>query len=344
MSNPVERINPPVTFDEIQKGRWSQLPTDDPVVTYWLSEFWDRPITSDLCWEVARLSSAVYVYREISSGWVMAVKFYSVKTGDKAQKYAVHELELTQQAQELFDRSDSWRVINPLAYWSGVLFFEFVQGLTLEDVIAVRHSQPGQLFPCLELTASFLAELHVQGTSQLVLPDFAHWESFARKIVTELYEHGVVKDEPVIRDGLDTLIEKWAQLVLMEDYVPAFSHGDATTSNFVFPPVGGMVAIDWERAGYADPAADFGRLIAEVSHSMNQHGGSVAEAQLVLQHLIDAYCQALPPSWDTDGLLARARFYQAISTLRIARNGWVSRLDRTLLVAQALALLSKLPD
>ena len=38
--------------------------------------------------------------------------------------------------------------------------------------------------------------------------------------------------------------------------------------------------------------------------------------------------------------MKRARFFQASSTLRIARNGWVSRLDRMGLVAQALALLS----
>jgi hypothetical protein len=34
------------------------------------------------------------------------------------------------------------------------------------------------------------------------------------------------------------------------------------------------------------------------------------------------------------------RFYQASSTFRIARNGWLPRLERTDLVAQALALLA----
>jgi hypothetical protein len=38
-------------------------------------------------------------------------------------------------------------------------------------------------------------------------------------------------------------------------------------------------------------------------------------------------------------LIERARFYQASSTLRIARNGWLSRLERSALVVEGMALL-----
>ena len=84
----------------------------------------------------------------------------------------------------------------------------------------------------------------------------------------------------------------------------------------------------------ADPASDMGRLMAEVTHSIHQHGGSVREAQPFIRHLADTYGQALPAGWNVDALIERSRFYRASSTLRIARNGWVSRLDRTALVAQ----------
>ena len=50
---------------------------------------------------------------------------------------------------------------------------------------------------------------------------------------------------------------------------------------------------------------------------------------------------ALNSNWNTELLVYRARFYQATSTLRIARNGWLSRLDRLALILQAFALLSK---
>jgi hypothetical protein len=78
----------------------------------------------------------------------------------------------------------------------------------------------------------------------------------------------------------------------------------------------------------------------EITHSINQHGGSVTEAEPFVRHMVDAYRHALPSSWNGDAVADRARFYWASSTLRIARNGWVSRLDRTALVAQAMALLA----
>lgn len=81
--------------------------------------------------------------------------------------------------------------------------------------------------------------------------------------------------------------------------------------------------------------------MAEITHSINQHGGSVREAQPFIGHMTEAYRQALPADWNADALTERARFYRASSTLRIARNGWVSRLDRTALVAQAMGLLAE---
>jgi aminoglycoside phosphotransferase (APT) family kinase protein len=115
---------------------------------------------------------------------------------------------------------------------------------------------------------------------------------------------------------------------------------DGKPTNFIFPWTGEVVAVDWERLRVADPAADLRRLMAEVTHSIKQHVGSVAEALPFVQRLANAYSQALPDGTDVEALIERARFYQASSTLRIARNGWVSRLDRMGFVAQALALLS----
>jgi hypothetical protein len=41
-----------------------------------------------------------------------------------------------------------------------------------------------------------------------------------------------------------------------------------------------------------------------------------------------------------DTLIERVRFYRASSTLRIARNGWLSRPERSVLVVEAMALLN----
>jgi hypothetical protein len=67
----------------------------------------------------------------------------------------------------------------------------------------------------------------------------------------------------------------------------------------------------------------------------------VREAEPFIRHLVDAYRQGLPADWSADALIDRAIFYRASSTLRIARNGWISRLDRTALVAQAMGLLAQ---
>lgn len=336
-------LEPPATFKEIQRGRYAPLPADDPVAVYFQEGFF-KPTGENLFeWKVARLSNAVYLYHERLSEQTIAVKFYTVKTGNRAPKHAAHELELTNQARAMFDGRDAYRVIEGLANWRGVLFFEYVQGLTLEDIIAVRHSQPGMLFPSLGLCASFLAALHLRGAKPDIQTDFRHQIAFANKIIRQLCEYGVLKDAPIVREGLERLVSSWAQYSRMTDYEPGFSHGDATTSNFIFPQRGGMVAIDWERAGYSDPAADLGRIMAEVSHSVKQHGGSFEEAQPILEHLVNSYRLEIPTEWDANSMIERARFYQATSTLRIARNGWVSRLDRMALVAQAMALLTDLP-
>ena len=127
----------------------------------------------------------------------------------------------------------------------------------------------------------------------------------------------------------------------MDEFHPVPMHGDTTTSNFVYPWLGGIVAIDWERAGYADPAFDLGRLQAEVAHSIDHHGGDMAEAAAFADYVRKVYTKSMGSTGSLDALLNRARFYQASSSLRIARNGWVPRKDRLRLVGQAFALLNE---
>jgi aminoglycoside phosphotransferase (APT) family kinase protein len=221
------------------------------------------------------------------------------------------------------------------------LFLEYVDGLTLEDVIAVRRSRPGTLATSLEGAAQLLAALHTNGRAPSAVPDPQAPIAYAREVVDDLVRWGVLESNPVVRDGLRSAIDRWADVWVGGKPTATLTHGDATTSNFMFPWTGGVVVVDWERLYVADPAGDLGRLLAEVSHSIEQHGGSIAEALPFLQRLADAYSRALAAEQDAQALLDRARFFQASSTLRIARNGWVSRLDRTALVAQALALLSR---
>lgn len=333
----VSPIEPPADVPEIQRGNWLALPAGDPVVEYLTANRWDgseQPVS----WEVSRLSQAAYIYRETSTRWAVVAKFYAVKTGSSAGKHARCEFEYIQRARAASLGDGDVRAVRPLALWRGFLLLEYVDGLTLEDIIAVRRSRPGTLTASLERAAEFLATLHVHGAQPNAQPDFEPAVAYAHKIIDQLGEHGVLESDPIARDGVTRLIDRWAANPAMGHFTPSLIHGDATTSNFVFPGDDKVVVVDWERLEVTDPAADLGRLMAEVTHSINQHGGSVAEP--FVQHLVSTYGQSLPPDWDADALVERARFYRASSTLRIARNGWVSRLNRTALVAQAMALLA----
>jgi len=185
-----------------------------------------------------------------------------------------------------------------------------------------------------------LASFHARSLQNETRQDFGQAADYAYKLVDNLARHGVIQNNPIVQNRFGCVIEKWAKDRRMWDFQLTLNHGDATTSNFIFPPKGGVVVIDWERSDAADPAADLGRLMAEVTHSINQHGGNFSEGQVFAQQLAEKYCNFLPSDWNVLELRHRAQFYQATSMLRIARNGWLSRIDRLSLILHAFALLS----
>ena len=339
IDSPPILLAPPGTPEESQSRNWFSLSNPDPVTDHLTTVLWDQEAPPE-SWLAARLSPAAYIYREAVTGWKIVAKFHAPKTGKDAIHHAEREYRLTQQAWECLGSDREFRPVQPLGLWDGALFLEFVEGLTLEDKIAIRRSQPGELVRMIETIGKLLSKLHMTSIQPKVTPDFGQAADYAYKLVDNLAKHGVLQNHLSVQSGLGNLIEKWATDPHMWDYQQTRNHGDATTSNFIFPPDGGVVAIDWERSETADPAADLGRMMAEVTHSVNQHGGNFSEGLAFANDLAAAYCNELSSNWNTESLVNRARFYQATSTLRIARNGWLSRLDRLALVLQAFALLS----
>jgi len=340
MDSPTTLLSPPIISGDDQAGDWLSLPNPDPITDYITASFLDEEI-APVSWQAAQLSRSAYVYRERATGWKIVAKFHALKTGKDAVHHAGREYHLTQEAWKYSESDQELRAAQPLGLWNGTLFLDFIEGLTLEDKISIRRSQPGELPRTIQRLAEFLSKLHGNGSKPKSTSDFGQAADYAYKLVDNLTKHGVLQNHPSVQNGLGNLIEKWVTDPIMWDYQPTRNHGDATTSNFIFPPEGGVVAIDWERSERADRASDLGRLMAEISHSVNQHGGNFAEGLVFADHLATAYCNQLPSHWEKDSLLFRAKFYQATSTLRIARNGWLSRQDRLALVLQAFALLSK---
>jgi len=337
---PMTQLAPPVMPQENQVRDWFSLPNPDPVTDHITAVLWDQEIAPKN-WQTAQLSPSAYVYRENETGWKIVVKFHAAKTGKDAIHHAEREHRLTQQAWKYLGCNQEFRSVQPLGLWDGALFLEFVEGLTLEDKIAVRRSQPGELIHTIRTVAKFLSKLHMTSIPPTAAPDFGQAADYAHSLIDNLTKYGVLQNHSSVQSGLGNLVEKWARDPIMWDFQQTQNHGNATTSNLIFPPDGGVVAIDWERSEIADPAADLGRLMAELTHSVNQRGGNFAEGLSFANDFANAYYNHLSSNWNTENLVYRARFYQATSTLRIARNGWLSRLDRLALVLQAFALLSK---
>ena len=331
----------PPSNGRIARGQWLPLPAADPLTAYLAVHLWEGT-GSPAGWEAARLSAAAHIYREVGTGWTVVAKFYAAKTSKDAVHHAQRELVVTEQARAAGLEGGPLRAQRALGLWRGVLLLEYVDGLTLEDTIAVRRHRPGELLPAVERAAALLAPLHTGGAHPTEPPDFMPAVKGAHKRVSQLARWGVLQDHATICAGLRRLIDRWGARPVMRAYSPTLIHGDATTTNFVFPWEGGCVAIDWERLKVADPAGDVGRLAAEAAHSIRRQGGNGDEAEALVEHLLTAYCGARRLDAAQDAALReRAVFFRATSTLRIARNGWLSRLERTALVAEALALLAR---
>jgi thiamine kinase-like enzyme len=334
-----EPIPPPEELLNARPGEWITLDESHPTISYLNQKITGRAGT----WEGARFSKAVYLYREAGTSESLMIKYYQPKTGADAVRHAEGELKKIERVQLLGMAVGPLRVIKPIAVWQGVLFLEYVPGLTLADIIAVRRSQPGLMHASLIKVAEFLVKLHSTETNiegEIHQFNSAHSIKVARKYVTQLEKYGVLKDEPDVAEAVKKQITNWERKPIWSQYKPTLCHGDATTTNFVFPSQEEVVAIDWERLIIADPAMDVGRLLAELNHSLQNQGAQGPEIKSLIDITEAAYTEACPVNEASDGYLERTRFHQAYSTLRIARNGWIPRSERMQLVTQAMAWLA----
>jgi len=327
-SSELPPLKPPAS--EIDANRWYATARDEPVTAYLTQAF---PELSE--WQVTRLFGAAYAYRAVN-GKTLVLKFYSLKSKVFPEHYAGRERKAIERARSVIGD----QAVEVLDQFRGALVMPYVPGLSLQSAIAVRRNHAGSLSDRLVAIVRLLAELHGRTVQLEPHPDFMPAAAYGRKVVQNLCEYGVLEGDPLTRGALESLIARWEERSYMHDFVPVFVHGDVTTGNFLFPAERRAVALDWERAQMADPAQDLGRLAAEVTHSIVQHGGSVAEAGVLIEDFTAAYVAALPPAWSAEALTRRAQFYRAMSSLRIARNPWSPPEQRYALISQALALLA----
>jgi hypothetical protein len=214
-------LEPQISAQAGERGTWFPAPPTDPVAGYIADHLWER-LEPAQAWQVTPLLGAAYLYRETTTDWKIVAKFFVVKMGQEAQKWAEQELGCTQKARSLGLDGDRTRALRAHAAWRGVLFLEYVDGLTLQNMIAIRNSRLGEPRHSLAAVVHLLATLHHHGGEPSAQPDFASAADHERSLVAALHESGVLRHNPVVRDGALRLIDRWAVRPEMKDFEPAF--------------------------------------------------------------------------------------------------------------------------
>jgi aminoglycoside phosphotransferase (APT) family kinase protein len=329
---------PPVDYE----SGWQPVPEGDAVIAFLHRQPWasERERSG---WLVRRLTGGAYLYRA-PGGWQVVGKFYAAKTDRFPVEYARQELEAIRRARAALPAAGK-EVVRPYTLWHGVIFLEYLSGPTLEQILGSPHALMARSEAGLREVARFLARLHGATAQPAAWPNFNPVHEHAQRVIADLAAD-LLRGEPRRWQCLRDLVARQAECESLSSFTPVFTHGDATTGNFIFDSAGDLVALDWERAQVADPAADLGRLLAEVGHSLRQQRYDESAVVALLQATKDAYGE-----WDAgagaraddrwERLQSRARFYEAIGMLRIARNAWVGRPFRQSLVERAEALLEE---
>lgn len=328
----------PGSLQDLSSGERQMIPADDPIVRYLIDQFLPGR-NKDSHWEATRFSAAVYLFCECTSGWSAVVKYYRVKTGNRAVTHAAREIEKTAQARACGLQTGPLRAVQVLGAWRGVVLYEYVPGATLLELIADRQKEPEFFKSALGNVIKLLARLHTRSLSPQVQSDFQAALDKTHQYVETLSQSRVLGNQGEDFRIIRKLLINWSGCRALTLFTPALTHGDATTTNFIAPEPTHVVAIDWERLGFGDPAADVGRLSAEIGHSLRSNEADENEVDGWLDLLMDTYLEAAQPVCDQETFRLRARYYQASSTLRIARNGWLTEEVRRALLAHAMDLL-----
>ena len=120
-AQPPDPLLPEPELSELRAGYWEGISRQNPVVAYLTDKMWGGS-GQPASWEVARHSRAVYLFRETRSLWTIVVKYYMSKTGRKALKYALREMEQIERVRSLLGDEKGVKVVEPLGVWRGILF------------------------------------------------------------------------------------------------------------------------------------------------------------------------------------------------------------------------------
>jgi aminoglycoside phosphotransferase len=233
-------------------------------------------------------------------------------------------------------------VVRPLgtnAWLNSILVEEYAQGVPLSAFVnqAIHQGQSQPLFEKLTALAYFLATLHNRTANGLGV-DFHQDCAYLGRLVRKLQTKQVIGTWAA--DELFWLGDCWREKPRMWEDNQVLVHGDATPSNLLFGRGLGVIAIDLERMKRADRTFDLGRIAGELQHYFLQATGTKHGAEPFIGHFIWEYACHFPDRGRAfRSITGRLPFQMALTLLRIARNSWVSPLQRCRLVEEAKNIL-----
>ena len=263
---------------------------------------------------------------DAAKGGTVFAKLYAGEDGARAFRVAGHV------ADWLAEHGEGVTAVRPLAYVAEdrVVLYPRVLGTPLSDNL--RRPSRG-VAQCLERAGAALHALHR-------LPPVVAGPLQPHDFATEVKKAAGASDHipvllPSMGAAIDALLDRARELhQRLPQEPPTFTHGDFK-SEHLWAGSGRVTLIDFDTCRLADPAFDVGRFLADMQlwHITYDQPG----LEQVQERFLVGYAPGAP-----EGRLIRARLYEAVQLVKIARRvplsncDWAFRTEQVICRAQAV--------
>jgi hypothetical protein len=220
------------------------------------------------------------------------------------------------------------------------LFQEWEDGNSLDYYFqrAIYQQDQEPLFIRLETLAVFLARLH-QKTETGLRMDWTPVEDYYHKVLSQLAGDDLLPDE--LLHNFCHWLSRWLDWLRDVPTGQVLVHGDATPTNFLFPSGKEVVALDLERMKPSSRVWDLGLVCGEIKHAFLWRRRDGMGAEPFVGHFLRSYALFFDEARQIFERICRiVPFTMAVTELRIARNRYLDRPYRNLLIREAESCIS----